>query len=180
MPFLDCRLSNDLVANRLDWRVVGDCWFVGEVTKSPVEFHRFPSPVGLLVPLWFRRLDAEDCDCKPLVVLLSCKGAVECTVAGRGSGDCAGEVLLWLSAECSEPFDWWCNDRRFKFVFELFGNLEGELVVLLAVLPLLLSRQSPSSVVVICVERTETCKDIDLLELSNKKLNFTKSIFYHP
>jgi hypothetical protein len=150
VPFFDWRLSNDLVANRADWSVGEDCWLVGEVTKSPVEFHRLLSPVGLPLPVWASKFDADDCDCK---ALLSCKGAVECTVAGRGSGDGAGEVLLWESAEWSDPFDWWCcRDRRLRFVFEFPWNLEGEFVVLF-VLPLLLNRQSPSSVV-ICVERT--------------------------
>lgn len=156
MPFLDCKLSNDLVAYRLDWRVGDDAWFVGDVTKSPVEFQRFPSPVGLLVPLSFKRFDVDDWVCKAWL-LLSCNGAVEFTVAGRGRGDGAGDVLLCESAECNEPFDWWCcNDRRFKLVFEFVWNLEGEFVVLLVLLPLLLKRQSPpSSVDVICVERTE-------------------------
>lgn len=96
-----------------------------------------------------------------ILLLLSCNGAaVECTVAGRGSGDAAGDVLLCESAECSDPFDWWCNERRFKFVtFVLAWNLEGEFVVLFVLLPLLLKRQSSSvvagAVVVICDERTE-------------------------
>lgn len=155
-PFFDCRLSNDLVAYRLDWSVGEDCWLVGDVTKSPVEFQRLPSPVGLLVPLWARRFDADVWDCKAFW-LLSCNGAVAFTVAGRGSGDGAGDVLLCESAEWSDPFDWWCwSDRRFKLVLEFAWNLEGELVVLLVLLPLLLKRQSPPSmVVVICVDRTE-------------------------
>lgn len=86
---------------------------------------------------------------------------MECTVAGRGRGEGAGDVLLCESAECSDPFDWWCcSDRRFRFVLLLVWNLEGELVVLFVLLPLRRKRQSPSNVVVICVERTE-------MELSN-------------
>lgn len=162
VPFFDCKLSNDLVAERDDCRVVEDCWFVGDVTKSPVEFHLLFSPVGLLTPLWLRRFEADVWDCKACW-LFSCKGAVECTVAGRGNGDGAGDVLLCESAEWSDPFDWWCNERRFKFVLEFAWNREGELVVLFVLLPLLLNRQSPPSiVVVICVERTE----IEFINLS--------------
>lgn len=169
MPFFACKLSSDLVAYRLDWRVGEDAWFVGDVTKSPVEFHRFPSPVGLLVPLWVKIFDADVGDCKAW--LFSCKGAVELTVAGRGKGEGAGDVLLWESAEWSDPFDWWCcKERRFKFAFELFWNLEGEFVVLFAELPLLLNRQSPpSSVLVICVDRTEI-EVINLLELLRQRM----------
>jgi hypothetical protein len=64
-----------------------------------------PSPVGLLVPLCARRFEADDGDCKACCWLFSCRGAVECTVAGRGRGDGAGEVELCESAEWSEPFD---------------------------------------------------------------------------
>lgn len=49
MPFFGCKLSNDFVAYRLDWRPVGDCALVGDVTKSPVEFHRLFRPVGLML-----------------------------------------------------------------------------------------------------------------------------------
>jgi hypothetical protein len=85
---------------------------------------------------------------------------VEWTVAGRGNGDAAGDVLLCESAECNEPLDWWCNERRFKFDTLLFDawNLEGEFVVLFELLLLRRKRQSSSVVAdvdVICVERTE-------------------------
>lgn len=74
----------------------------GDVTKSPVEFHRLPNPVGLPLPLCVDKLDADDCCCR----LLGVNGEfVECTVAGRGKGDGAGDVLLWESAECKLPFD---------------------------------------------------------------------------
>lgn len=175
--FFVCKLSSDFVVYRLFCNIAEDELFVGDVTtKSPVLFHRFARPVGLPI------LPTLLCDIKFVVddwwllllllilfilfilLLLSCNGAaVECTVAGRGSGDAAGDVLLWESAECSEPFDWWCNERRFKFVtFVLAWNLEGEFVVLFVLLPLLLKRQSSSvvdeAVVVICDERTEKIK----------------------
>lgn len=152
IPFFDCKLRRDLVAKRALCNV-GEDWFVGDVTKSPVEFHRLLSPVGLLLPLCASKLDADDCDCRALI-LFSCNGVVEWIVVGRGKGDGAGDVLLCESAECSDPFDWWCRLRRFKLVLEfVVASLEGELVVLFVLLPLRLKRQS-SSVVVICVERT--------------------------
>jgi hypothetical protein len=107
--FFACKLSSDLVAYRLFCRSVEDELFVGDVmTKSPVLFHRFARPVGLPMPPVL-------CDMLPfvlllftllLLILLSCIGAaVECTVAGRGNGDAAGDVLLCESAEWSEPLD---------------------------------------------------------------------------
>lgn len=78
---------------------------------------------------------------------------MDCTVAGRGRGDGAGdtELLLCESAECSDPLDW-CSERRFKLALPVVKFLEGELVVLLLLLRL--NRQS-SSVDVICGERTK-------------------------
>lgn len=156
MPFFVWRFSNDFVAKRLDCSDAEDAGFVGDVTKSPVELQRLLRPVGLLAPLGlFSRLDAEAWDCKAL--LFSCKGDEAWTVAGRGSGEAAGDVLLLgESAECSEPFDWWCcRERRFRLTLELFWNLEGEFVVLFwLLLSALLMRQSPSIAADICVERT--------------------------
>lgn len=153
--FLACKFSSDLVANRLFCRDADVCMCMGECAiKSPVEFQRLPKPVGLFwllkLLLCVNKFVADVCDCS----IADCiKAVVECTVAGRGSGDGAGdtELLLCESAEWRDPFDWWCSMRLFKFV--LFGKfLEGEFVVLLLLLRL--KRQS-SNVDVICGERTK-------------------------
>lgn len=135
--------------------------FVGDViTKSPVLFQRFAKPVGLPIPPLLCDITLDGMTLLLIVLpLLICIGAaVECTVAGRGSGEGAGDVLLCESAEWRDPFDWWCNERRFKFdTFVVAWNLEGELVVVVPLLLVLRLRRQSSSVVaavVICVERT--------------------------
>lgn len=155
--FFDCKLSSDFAVYRLFCSIAEDGLFVGEVTavvtKSPVLFHRFASPVGLFCDAAFDGMTLLLLIKLPLLVIF-----VECTDAGRGSGEGAGDVLLWESAECSEPFDWWCNDLLFKLetLVEAW-NLDGEFVVVLLLLLLLRRKRQSSSVEavdVIWVERT--------------------------
>lgn len=159
--FFDCRLSKDFAVYRLFCSSAEDELFVGDViTKSPVLFHRFARPVGLPMPPLLCDITLDGMTLLFIVLpLLICMGAaVECTVAGRGSGEGAGDVLLCESAEWSDPFDWWCNERRFRFdTFVDAWNLEGEFVVVVPLLLLLLLRlrRQSSNVVVTCVERTE-------------------------
>lgn len=150
--------------------------FVGDVTtKSPVLFHRFARPVGLPMPpllcdMWWLLLILFIL--LILLLLVSCTGAA----VGLGNGDAAGDELLCESAECNEPFDWWCSERRFKLVtFVVAWNLEGEFVVLFVLLPPLLSRQSSivavAAGVVICDDRTEMEIDI-IYTLRNYHKNY--------
>lgn len=188
--FFDCKLSSDFAVYRLFCSSAEDGLFVGEVivvvTKSPVLFHRFANPVGLVPLLWEETVDGATLLLLLLLILLIKLPLfaiifVECTEAGRGKGEGAGEVLLCESAECKEPFDWWWRDLLFKLV-TLFAawNLEGEFVVVLLLLLLLrLNRQSSSVVAdgVIWVERTGIFKILFRFSKFNV-IHVTSIIFY--
>lgn len=93
--FFDCKLSSDFAVYRLFCSSAEDGLFVGEVivvvTKSPVLFQRLARPVGLLALFCDVTLDGT------LLLLIKLPlfvTFVECTDAGRGSGDGAGDELL--------------------------------------------------------------------------------------